>query len=240
MTFYFGYDARANMIRLATSHPDEMYRELEERAARVVATRPRQRPENVKDRVVRERGYRTLRTESEELVEFAYQPGNCLKTYRVVALRKNLSVTEGDLVLFDDVRYFFYITNDMTLPAHLVVQQARQRCNQENLIQQLKGGVRALHAPLNTLVANWAYMVMVSLAWSIKAWVALLLPISPRWREQHLREREQLLRMEFRTFVAALVAIPAQIVTAGRRIVFRLLAWNPYEHILFRLLDATS
>jgi hypothetical protein len=71
------------------------------------------------------------------------------------------------------------------MTADQVVAQARSRCNQENLLAQLKGGVRALHAPVNTLVANWAYMTMASLAWSIKAWCALLLPISPRWAAQH-------------------------------------------------------
>jgi hypothetical protein len=28
-----------------------------------------------------------------------------------------------------------------------------------------------LHAPVNTLNANWAYMTMASLAWSQKAWL---------------------------------------------------------------------
>ncbi|HJK98483.1 MAG TPA: hypothetical protein RMF84_14740 [Polyangiaceae bacterium LLY-WYZ-14_1] len=37
---------------------------------------------------------------------------------------------------------------------HQVVHEARARCNQENLIQQLETGIRALHAPVNTLLAN--------------------------------------------------------------------------------------
>jgi len=64
----------------------------------------------------------------------------------VVALRKNLSVERGENVLFDEYRYFFYITNDWTLSADEVIAEARGRCNQENLIAQLKD-VRALHAP---------------------------------------------------------------------------------------------
>ena len=70
----------------------------------------------------------------------------------------------------------------------------------EKLIEQLKNGVRALHAPVNTLNANWAYMVMASLAWSLKAWMALLLPVSPRWRAKHEAERRSWLHMSFRTF----------------------------------------
>jgi hypothetical protein len=51
-----------------------------------------------------------------------------------------------------------YITNDRDMTADEIINEARQRCNQENLISQLTSGVRALHAPVNTLCANWAYM----------------------------------------------------------------------------------
>jgi len=155
----------------------------------------------------------------------------------MVVLRKNLSIERGEEVLFDDVRYFFYITNDWDLAATQVVFEANDRCNQENLIEQLKNGVRALHAPVNTLDANWAYMVMVSLAWTIKAWMALLLPVTPRWRNQHETERDAWLRMEYRTFLAAVINVPAQVIRKGRRLVVRLLAWRPQLPVFFRLLD---
>jgi len=119
----------------------------------------RERPENVKERIVNERGYKNIKLKSEDVAEFDYQPTACDRPYRMVVLRKNLSVEQGDAVLFPDVRYFFYITNDRTISAEAVVKEAGQRCNQENLIEQLKNGVRALHAPVNTLNANWAYML---------------------------------------------------------------------------------
>ena len=50
---------------------------------------------------------------------------------------------------------------------------ANDRCDQENLIAQLKSGVHALTTPVDDLVSNWAYMVMASLAWSLKAWSRL-------------------------------------------------------------------
>ena len=80
-------------------------------------------------------------------------------------------------------------------------------------------------------------MVMASLAWSLKAWSALLLPEEGRWQEKHREEKRKLLRMDFATFRRALVNIPAQIVRTGRKIVYRLLAWNPWQHVFFRLLD---
>ena len=236
--FIMGYDARKNVVAIANDHPDELYRELERRAERAIATKGRARPVNVQDQIVRERGYQTLRLAGEDVVDFEYQPGKCKKTYRIVALRKNITVTRGDTALFDEIRYHFYITNDLTLTCDEVVHEARQRCNQENLISQLKNGVHALHAPVNTLNANGAYMLMASLAWTLKAWFALSLPISPRWRARHSAERDEILRMEFRTFVATIINIPAQIIRAGRRIIYRLLSWNSREHILFRFLDA--
>ena len=105
---------------------------------------------------------------------------------------------------------------------------SNERCNQENLIDQLKHGVHALRASLNTLDSNWAYMVMTSLAWNLKAWLALSIPESPRWRERHRREKRALLRMEFKRFVNAFIRIPCQVLTTSRRVVYRLLGWNPY------------
>ena len=108
----------------------------------------------------------------------------------------------------------------------------------ENLIEQQKNGTRALHAPVNTLISNWAYMVAASLAWSLKAWAALLLSISPRWRAKHWREQQMMLRMDFRGFVNQFINIPAQIIKTGRRVIFRLIGFNPQMHLFFRLLDS--
>ena len=236
--FVFGYDAKANLVQAAEGQGDDLYHELAAKAEREIATRPRTRPTNVKDEIVRQRAYKTIRTKKQEVVEFSYRPRACKKNYRVVAVRKNLSIERGDNVLFDEYRYFFYITNDRKLTADQVISEAHQRCNQENLIANLKSGVRALHAPVNTLYANWAYMTMTSLAWSLKAWCALLLPVTPRWAERHNEQRRRLLTMDFRTFLAAFIEIPCQIITTGRRVRWRILTYNPWLGTFFRLLDA--
>jgi hypothetical protein len=155
-----------------------------------------------------------------------------------VAVRKNLSVEKGDSVLFEDVRYFFYITNDVSLPTREIVFLANERCDQENLIEQLKNGVKAMRMPVNNLVSNWAYMIMAALAWSLKAWFALLLPETGRWAEKHRQQRQEVLRMEFRRFQNAIIRVPCQIVRTGRRIVYRILAWNPWVEVLLRGTDA--
>jgi hypothetical protein len=38
-------------------------------------------------------------------------------------------------------------------------------------------------------VSDWAYMVMASLAWTLKAWAALLLPEEHRHAEEHRTKR---------------------------------------------------
>jgi len=235
--FVFGIDATKTLYALAGDLSPEAWKVLVRRPRYTVKTEPRQRPANVKQQVVEARQFEDIRLVKEHVAEFRYQPGQCKKTYRVVVVWKELDVYQGQKWLFDDARCFFYITNDEESLAEAIVADANGRCNQENLLAQLKGDVRSLTAPVDNLLSNWAYMVMGSLAWSLKAWAALGLPETGRWAARHREEKRTLLRMDFRTFRAAVIRLPAQIITSGRRIVYRLLAWNPWQGVFFRLLD---
>jgi Transposase DDE domain group 1 len=235
--FIFGFDARDNLVGTAEGLPAEQYSELDRPPRYTIKTVPRQAPERHKDRIVAERQFDTLKLLGEEVAEFEYRPVACEKTYRVVVLRKKLVVEKGQLWLFRPDRYFFYITNDRTTPASEVVFLANDRCDQENLIAQLKGGVKALAMPVNDLVSNWAYMVMASLAWSLKAWSALVLPEQGRWAEKYRAEKRSLLRMEFGTFCVAMIQVPCQIVRTAGRTVYRLLSWNPWQGVFLRLAE---
>ena len=232
--FIFGMNAMPNLIERADNLPEDLWRPLLRPAKYAVKTQPRRRPENVKERIVIEREYENIRLRSEDVAEFAYRPTKCRKTYRIVVLRKNLSVEKGEQVLFDDIRYFFYITNDQLSSAAQIVHGANGRCNQENLNEQLKNGVQAMRMPTDTLVSNWAYMVMASLAWTLKAWFALLLPESGRWSATYESQKQAVLKMEFKTFRNAIIALPCQIIKTGRKIVYRLLSWNRWLVVLFR------
>jgi len=237
--FVFGYDASAPMIARATGDEASEYRELIRKADALFepgatrATQPR-----VKEQIVSKREYRNLRLEREELAEFEHRPNKAGRSYRFVVLRKTIVEERGQRCLGQSYRYFFYVTNDWKMTCEQVVRESNDRCNQENLLSQLKTGVRALRAPLNTLESNWAYMVIASLAWSLKAWFALLLPTTPRWSERHDAERERALHMGFRSFVQRFILIPAQILHTGRTLIYRLLAWRPELPILFRFLAA--
>jgi hypothetical protein len=220
--FAFGIDAMPNLVKIAEGLDSKRWRVLKGRKKKPVSGKRRRRPTNVKEAIVVEKGYRNIRLVREHVAEFNYRPTKCKGSYRVVVLRKSLSVEEGQIRLFDDVRYFFYITNISHLSAGEVVGFCNERCNQENLIEQLKNGLNALRMPVDALVSNWSYMIMASLAWTLKAWFALLV--------RKRKHRDQLLRMEFRQFLNAFVRIPVQIITAGRGIVYRILGYNHWAY----------
>jgi hypothetical protein len=237
--FVFGFDATPKLKGMAEDLPAEAWQPLNRNPAETASRQTRKRPDNVKEQIVVEREFENRRLCSESVAHFAYQPTACGHPYRMVVVRKNISVSKGEKCLFDDVRYFFYITNVMILTTEQVVWAANNRGNQENLLAQLHGAVNALKAPVNTLDSNWAYMVMTALAWNLKAWWALMLPVSPgRWQERHDEEKRWALGLEFKTFVQAFVRLPCQIVKTGRRLVYRLLSWNPHQRIFWRLVTA--
>jgi len=237
VTFIFGLDACVSLQVDADFLPQTAWKPLKRPAKYTVKTQPRQRPENVKQPIVVERGFKDIRLVDEWVAEMEYRPVACQKSYRLVIVRKNLSIEERGERLFDDYRYFFYITNDWDSPPEQIVFSANDRCDQENIHAQLTGGVRALYAPLDTLDTNWAWMVMTGLAWNLKAWYALLLPapagdgpVAVARRE----EKRRVLRMEFRTFVEAFIRLPCQVLSTGRQWVCRLLAWNRWQDVFFR------
>jgi hypothetical protein len=192
-----------------------------------IATEERTKPFRVKEEIVRQKGYLNKKLLGEDVAEVEYKPGKCAKSYRLIIVRKNISVQEGDAVLFDEIRYFFYLTNRRKDGLEKIVGLANHRCDQENVIEQLKNGVNAMRMPVDDLLSNWAYMVMTSLAWNLKAWLALLAPDRDRGME--------LLKMEFRRFLHAIVLIPAQIVRTGRKIIFRILSYNKWVPELFAI-----
>jgi len=237
--FLFGMDAMANLNEIADHLPASAWKPLERPAKYRVKTRPRSRRENVKERIVKEREFKNTRLVSEDVAEFAYQPAACKHTYRMVVVRKNLSVEKGEYKLFENERYFFYITNLTAESPQEIVLLANDRCDQENLIEQLKNGVKAMNMPVDNLLSNWAYMVMAALAWSLKAWLALALPeVKGRWQERHAQQKQELLKMEFKAFVNVMMRLPCQIIKTGRRIIYRLLSWNPWQGVFLRIVEA--
>jgi hypothetical protein len=238
INFLFGLDAMPNLKQLAGQVPESAWQKLQRPARYEVQTEPRSKPADVKEGIVKARGYRNIRVKSESVAEFDYQPVACKRLYRVVVLRKHLSIEqgkEGERVVSEEFRYLFYITNLRLEAAHEVVLLANDRCDQENLIEQMKNGAKAMRMPCHDLESNWAYMVIASLAWTLKAWFALTLPAERGpWQERHREQKRLLLSMEFKRFANALIRVPCQIVKAGRRVVYRLLSVNAWSSVLLR------
>jgi Transposase DDE domain group 1 len=227
--FVFGIDAMPNLVALAQSLAATAWQKLRRPAKYEVKTQQRTRPVAFKEEVVHQKGYKNIRLIREDVAEFNYRPGACQKDYRVVVLRKNLVIQKKDAKVENQVRYFFYITNERAWSMPEVVYFANDRCNQENLIEQLKNGVRAMRLPVNTLESNWAYMVIGALAWSFKAWLALLQP--------QAEQRQTLLTMEFKQFLQVWLTLPCQILDRGRQFVFRLLSYNAWVPVLLATVD---
>ena len=228
--FVFGLDARPNLVSIADGIPDEQWEVLERKPKYKVKTKKRKRPENVKERIIKERGFKNIRTISEHVAEFDYRPAKCGKPYRVVVLRKNLTVEKGDLALFDEIRYFFHISNDRTMTPQEVVYFSNDRCDHENDIEQLKNGVNAMRMPVDDLVSNWAYMVIATLAWNMKAWYGMLTP--------NKLLGHQIIRMEFKRFINSFIKIPCLIIKTSRRIIYRLVGYNNLSRDFFRTFEA--
>ncbi|MGH3780138.1 MAG: IS1380 family transposase [Pseudonocardiaceae bacterium] len=235
VTFLFGLDAHPNLKLQAEALAPRCWTKLARPPRYEVATEQRTRPADVKQRVIDRRGFENLRLKAEHVAEIEYRPAKCRKPYRLILCRKTIDVGRHQQVLWQEYRYFFFITNDRVKPAAELVLEANKRCDQENLIAQLKHGVHAMKLPTGDLLSNWAYMVMASLAWSLKAWWGLMLPEAKgRGRAKQIRSQQKrtVLKMEFRTFIAAVIRLPAQIVRSGRKLIYRLLSYSPWQQPL--------
>jgi len=240
--FIFGIDAMPNLVRMAENLDKSAWKPMKRGRDEVKkpVKRRAKRPK-YKEQIVVANKYLNKRLVSESITEFDYQPTKCDRTYRVVALRKTIQVTRGQLRLFDkeDPPYFFYITNTtkQSKPTRSVVVGANQRCDQENNISQLKQC--ALSAPLNDLESNWAYMVIASLAWNLKVWSGLM--IKPTGcvdqKEEQAALKKKIIGMDFTTFRDRVLMVPAQIIKRSRSLIYRLLSYRPSVDLLL-LIDS--
>jgi hypothetical protein len=215
--FILGFDANPKLVGLAEALEKQAWKPFERLPKYEILTEPRPKAFRYKEQVVVEREFENKKLVGEDLAEIEYQPGKCKRKYRVIILRKNISVQKGEQVLLEEVRYFFYITNRKD-KAEKIVGLANGRCDQENVIEQLKNGVNAMRMPVNDLVSNWAYMVIAALAWNLKAWYGLMVPNRERGIE--------LVKMEFRRFLHAIMLLPCQVVRTARRVIYRILGYN--------------
>ncbi|HZM79150.1 MAG TPA: IS1380 family transposase [Candidatus Limnocylindrales bacterium] len=233
--FVLGMDANSALRSQAQALPESAWTRLQRPAPYQNQTgKTRARRPDTKAAIVAERGYLNLSLDFEDVAEFTYRPGKCTRAYRIVVLRKNISRSRGDQALFDEIRYFFYVTTypaDTHTPAQIVAL-ANQRCDQENIIGCLKSGINALRVPLYDLVSNWAYMVIAALAWNLKSWFALMM--------HRKTDRHTYIRMEFRRFFHHIILIPAMVIRRARAITVRIIGYTPSLDRLFSVATTTE
>lgn len=230
--FVFGIDANPSFVKRAKALPDCRWRRVRrQRGDGVEATSSRRLGRDFREEKAVERGFKKLRLVEEHYAELSYQPRKSNREYRMVVVRKRINVFEGQLQLEDEIRYHFYVTNvpARRLSAQKTIFESNARCHQENLIEQLKNGVRATQMPTNDFMANWAYLAIGALAWNLKIWLGLVLPSSAQTKE--------LLKMEYRRFTDELVRFAAQVVKTGRYVVLRPMMVNEWTGFL---LDASE
>ena len=110
--FIFGIDAMANLVEKAEALPRSAWQRLVRPPKYAIRTGERARPENV-ERADREgAGFENIRLESEERAEFEYRPRSAARRIGWWWCGRTWRWRRAKQRLFDDVRYFFYITND--------------------------------------------------------------------------------------------------------------------------------
>lgn len=215
--FILGMDAHPKVVQLAGALPPSAWQRLERLPKYAILTEARVKAFRHKEQIVIEKEFRNQKLVGEDIAEIDHQPLKCGRKYRLEIVRKNISVQKGEQALLDEIRCFFYLTNRKD-QAEKIVGLANGRCDQENVIEQLKNGVNAMRMPVDNLLSNGAYMVMAALAWNLKSWYGLLTPDRARGLE--------LVRMEFRRFLQAILLIPCQVVRTARRVIYRVLGYN--------------
>src|SRR5512132_363031 len=95
VTFLFGIDAMPNLKAIAEDLPATDWVPLRRPTQSPAQGRPRRRPERVKDRIVRERGFETLTRLREDVAEVSYRPTACQESYRLIIVRQAIAVAKG-------------------------------------------------------------------------------------------------------------------------------------------------
>ena len=127
---------------------------------------------------------------NQHLAETTYQPPGTTKNYRLVVRRQLISNRRGQELLFDEYRYRYVVTN---LPARVsaeeVIDLTYERCDQENLIEQMGSGLAAWRMPVAEFDGNSAWLEIARLAWNMAKWIAQLAlpPEVVRWEWKRFR-----------------------------------------------------
>lgn len=152
--------------------------------------RRRKRGRDVRRHKARARGKRDLKLERQWLAEVEYRPARSQRSYRLVIRRQRIEESnQGQL--FELWRYRYVITNmAMRHTAEEIVKLTYQRCDQENILEQLQNGIAGMAMPTGGFLANGAHLICARLAHNLKSWLSqIALPKeSVRWEWKRFRQ----------------------------------------------------
>jgi len=94
--FILGMDAHPKVVQLAEALPASAWQRLERLPKYEILTEPRQKAFRYKEQIVIQKEFRNQKLVGEDLAEMDYQPVKCGKKYRLVIVRKNISVQKGE------------------------------------------------------------------------------------------------------------------------------------------------
>ena len=206
----------SNVRTLAESLPEEAWKPFLAAAKRRPAShrcqiKRRDRRPNLRRAKALERRKRDLKLKEQWVAEVPYKITRSKHTYRLIIRRQRIEETDRQGRLFEIWRYRFALTNlDDACSATEVMDLTYQRCDQENVIEQLQSGVPALRMPTGDLLANGAFLRCGRLAHNLKSWICqLALP-------------KEMIRWKWKRFRQAFVYVAATVVHHARQVWVRL------------------
>lgn len=210
--FAFVSPAHTNFESIAETIPQKAWKPFRPSATsrKRKTTQRRKRRRNLRRKTVRTRGKRDLKLEKQWLAETEYRPARSARTYRLIIRRQRIEeANQGQL--FELWRYRYVITNvPKSYSAEEAVGLTYQRCDQENIIEQLQNGVAAMRMPTGSFLANSAFLVIARLAHNLKSWLAqLALP-------------QEVMRWEWKRFRYAFVYVAARVIHRARQTIVRI------------------
>lgn len=166
----------------------------------------RKRGPNRRRERARSRNKRNLQLKKQWIAEIRYQPERSDRTYRLIARYQEIEEHEqGHLFMLTRFRYV--LSNlPPSVSAEEVMDLTYQRCDQENLIEQLQNGVAGMRMPTGGMLSNAAFGTCARLAHNLKPWLAqLALPL-------------ETMRWEWKRFRRAFVYCAARVVHTARQV----------------------
>jgi hypothetical protein len=229
---FFAFVAReaTNRLSWAEAISESAWKPFRTRAHREQQTRraqpgfcPRRKKRNRRRRRARERGYTELQLVRQWVAEIPWTPPGSTKTYRMI-LRRQLIEESDQERLFDFYRYRYVVTNLPTSwSAEEVIDATYQRCDQENVIEQMGSGLALWRMPVAEFEGNCAWLEIGRLAWNLGKWIAqLALPA-------------EVVRWEWKRYRQAFVYLAAEVVHRSRQ---RWLRFSPAHRFLDLLVHA--